>query len=98
MKPGPDKVYGPQLTDILKRYASDVRKESGATVVRIMVEFTDRGGKGSIQIRTFTSPDTKTERMLDPDVPMPRGSKLQRDVTLRLRSVMSRLTKKLGGE
>lgn len=76
--------------ELLKDYASAVSEDSGATGVRIhfVLEWRDeagtRNGRGRIRVRTFTTPDAKTERMLDPKIRMPRGSMLQRDVEGRL--------------
>lgn len=98
MKPGPDKEYGPKLATLYREYCEKVFAESGATTIKVTSTFIYKKKKGDLQMSTFTTPDTKTERMLDGDVVMPRGSKLQQDATLQLRSEMTHLTKTLGGK
>lgn len=97
---GPDQVFGPKLADLFHEYARAIAKDSGASGVRIMAEFTfspiGPRGKGNLSMKTFTTPDAKTERMLDPNTPLPRGSKLQHDALLKARSTLKRL-KTLGG-
>lgn len=98
MKSGPDKVHGPRIADAFQKFCEAVAKESGATGVRVTAEFLYKKGKGDLQMKTFTTPDAKTERMLDVDVSMPRGSKLMLEASMKLRSEMTHLTKKLGGK
>jgi hypothetical protein len=88
VKPGPDKVYGPQLANIFQRYCEEVYKESNATCIKVTAEFIFKNKRGDLQMKTFTTPDATTERMLNPDVPMPRGSKLQQDADLKLRDIL----------
>jgi hypothetical protein len=78
-KLSPDKVYGPQLANLFQKYCEAVQAECKATTIKVKAEFILKLGKGDLQMKTFTTPDAKTERMLDPETPMPRGSKLQND-------------------
>jgi len=94
----PNKIYGPLLANLMQKMAKDIKKDCGASSVRIQCEFVFVKGKGDLNIQTFTSADAKTERMLDPDKPLPRGSKLQYDVGEKLRAVYRSITKALGGE
>lgn len=88
-KPSPDKVYGPQLASLFQQYCELVHKESGASGMRVDAVFKfSKGKKGDLQFKTFVTVDSKTERMLDPDSPMPRGSKLQHDAVAAMRSVL----------
>lgn len=88
-KPSPDKVYGPQLASLFQQYCELVHKESGASGMRVDAIFKfSKGKKGDLSFKTFVTPDSKTERMLDPDSPMPRGSKLQHDAVAAMRSVL----------
>ena len=99
MKPSPDKVFGPQLADVFQKYCEAVFKECEASTIKVKAEFVfKKGRRGQLQMKTFTTPDSKTERMVDPDVITPRGSKLQLDAAMRLNSELTHLTKKLGGK
>lgn len=85
MKPGPDKVVGPLLANLFQRLARMIAEETGAVGVRVLGEFKFNHGRGNLTLRTFTTPDAKTERLLDPEVPMPRGAKLAHDAYAGLR-------------
>lgn len=92
----PDRIYGPQLASLFQQYCELVHKESGASKIRVEAVFTfSKGKKGDLHFKTFVTPDSRTERMLNPDVPMRRGSKLQLEASLKLRSQF-RLLKKRG--
>jgi len=78
-KPSPNNVYGPLLANLLQKLAVAIKTDCGASIVRITCEFVLRNGGGNLKIQTFTTPDAKTERLLDPDASMPRGSNLQQD-------------------
>jgi len=95
---GPDKIYGPLLANLMQKMAEEIKKDSGASSVRIVGEFIFAKGKGDLKLQTFTSPDAKTERLLDPDTPLPRGTKLQHDVLTKFRAAARRLIKTIGGE
>jgi|CXWL01.1.fsa_nt_gi hypothetical protein len=84
--PSPDKVYGPQIADLLRRFCREIALESNASGIRISAEFIYRNGKGDLNMKSFTTPDGKTERMLDSEVLMPRGSKLAHDAYACLRN------------
>ena len=94
----PTKLYGPLLANLMQKMAKDIKKDCGASSVRIQCEFIFVNGHGDLNIQTFTSPDAKTERMLDPNKPLPRGSKLQYDVGEKLRAVYRSIKKALGGK
>lgn len=93
----PDKIYGPLLANLMRKLASDIQKECGARAVRISCEFNYENNHGDLKLQTFTTPDAKTERLLDPDTPLPRGSKLQHDVVAKVRATIARLKNILGG-
>lgn len=97
MTPNPDKVYAPQLANLFQKFCELVRKESGATTIRVAATFVYKKGRGDLKLKTFVTPDSKTERLLNPDVIMPRGSKLQQEATQRLRRQLKNITK-LGGK
>ena len=74
-------------------WATAVALDSGASGVRITGDFTYDPDfpalrKGALHTRIFVTPDAKTERMLDPNVSMPRGSMLHRDADKAMRRVM----------
>lgn len=94
---GPDQIYGPLLANLMQKMAQDIKKECGASAVRISCEFVYERGSGDLKLQTFTTPDAKTERLLDPAKPMPRGSKLQHEVAQKMRAAISSLLKILGG-
>ena len=98
MEPSPDNRWGTELANLFNKYCKDVNAECQASAIRVEAEFLFKNGKGELKMKTFTTPDTKTERMLDPDVPMPRGSKLQHDVVEKLRSMFTRVKRTLGGK
>lgn len=98
MKPSPDKAYGPLLANLFQKYCEEIQSECKASTIKVTAEFIFKKGRGDLQMKTFTTPDAISERMLDPEVPMPRGSKLQHEVTLKLRSSLKHLTKSLGGK
>ena len=94
----PTKIYGPLLANIMQRMAEEIKKDCGASSVRIQCEFVFVRGKGDLKLETFTSADAKTERMLDPDKALPRGSKLQYDVGEKLKAVFNSIKRAIGGE
>jgi hypothetical protein len=94
----PDKIHGPLIANAMQKLCEVIAKESGASTVKVKCEFTYTKGKGELKISTFTSPDSNTERLLEPDVVMPRGSKLQQEVSMKLRGMFSHLTKRIGGK
>lgn len=98
MKPSPDDVYGTPLANLFQKYCEEIFKESKARTIQVRAEFTFKAGKGDLKMKTFTSPDSLTERMLDKNLPQRRGTMLQHEVSLKLRSAMNALTKKLGGK
>jgi hypothetical protein len=98
MEPSPDKKYGPQLADLFTKYCLEVSKETEAIGVRVEAMFVFRSGRGDLKLKTFTTPDAKVERMLDPDVPMARGAKLQHDAAAKLKSIYAGLKKLIGGK
>jgi hypothetical protein len=98
MNPNPDDVYGPPIAELFRKLCEMVANESGATTVRVTAEFVYKGKKGSLLMKTFTTPDATVERMLDPKIPMPRGSKLQHEATEQLRSAMEFIARSLGGK
>jgi hypothetical protein len=87
VKPSPDKVYGPKLADLFQKLCLEIAAETKAKGIRVKCEFLFRGGSGELKMQTFTTPDGQTERLLDPEVPMPRGSKLQQEVISKMRSI-----------
>ena len=93
MKPNPDKVYGPQLAELFSKFCSMINKESGASGIRVEAHYLFRNGRGDLKMETFVTPDSKVERLLDTDVPMPRGTKLAADASAKLRGNMSKLKK-----
>jgi hypothetical protein len=99
-KQDPDKVFGPQLANIFQKYCEMVYAETKASGIKVTAEFNYQyeRKRGELKMKTFTTPDTLTERMLNPSVPMRRGSKLQHDAGQKLISEMRLLTKKLGGK
>ena len=94
-KSGPDAEFGPRIAAVLHDFAMAIAKDSGASGVRVVVEFNVRvnndipQGKGKLDMKTFTTPDAKTERMLDPNVSMPRGSKLADDAFAAMRNTFA---------
>ena len=89
----PDKIYGPQLAAIYQKFCEMVNKESGATGIRVESQFIFKNGKGDLKMQTFVTPDSKLERLVDAETPMPRGTKLALDAAKKLRGNMSKLTK-----
>ena len=90
----PDKIYGPKLAELFQKYCELILKESGATSMRVEAVFTCSKSKlGELKTKTFVTPDSKTERMLDPDRPMRRGAKLQQEVSLKLKNELKSLRK-----
>jgi hypothetical protein len=93
MKPNPDKVYGPPLAALFQKFCEMINKESGATGIRVEAQFIFKNGKGDLKMQTFVTPDSKVERLVDSEVPMPRGTKLAHDAAKKLRGNMAKLTK-----
>ena len=98
MKKGPDKVYGPLLANLFQKMSEEILKECGASAIRVEAQFILKSGQGELKLKTFTTPDAKTERLLDPGVPMPRGARLQFEVAAKLRSVWANLIERMGGK
>ncbi len=97
MGPSPDKMFTPQLAKVFNNYCIAVANETGATGIRVEATFDFTKKEGNLKMKTFTTPDSKVERLLDPDKPMPRGAKLQHDVVHKVKSTISRIIKKIGG-
>ena len=94
MKPSPDKVYGPLVADVLHRFCKEIFKESTASGIRISCEFVWRKGKGDLKMKSFITPDGTTERMIDTEVIMPRGTKLANDAFTKMSGLVKRVTRK----
>lgn len=73
------KVHGPILTKPLTQFCEQTFSERKASGIRFAFEFIFKNGEGNLILKTFTTPDGKTERMLDGEVLMPRGAKLQHE-------------------
>jgi len=93
MSQAPDRIYGPQIAELLSKLCQAVTKESNATALRVECSYMYYNGKGDFKMKTYTSADALTERTLDPNVPMRRGSKLQHEAVSQLRKVFNYLTK-----
>lgn len=99
----PTREHGEKLSSILLELCRAIHKESGASGVKVVCVFNFRVdekaplGKGVLKMKTFTTPDAKTERMNPDEIQEPRGSKLQRDAMANLRHQVERLCRKQGG-
>lgn len=89
--------------DLLEKCADAIREETGASGVRLLCRFVFHAGQershgnGTLHMSSFITPDGTTERLLDPNVPMPRGSSLQHEACERLRRQLKAL-RRGGGE
>ena len=90
----PDKKYAPLLAKLMQDFCLEIYKESGASGIRVMAEFIYRNGKGDLNLKTFITPDGKTERMLDSGIIMPRGTKLAHDAFSKLRCVVKKVARR----
>lgn len=94
----PDDEFGPKIASLLHDFALSIAKEADAKGVRVTCEFfldktiNPPRGKGRLKLNTFTTPDAKHERMLDPKVLMPKGSKLAHDALITMRSTFKKIT------
>lgn len=86
----PDKAFSKKLADIMLTFAQEIHKETSASGIRISCEFMFRNGFGNLKMQTFTTPDSKTERILDVNKLMPRGTKLSVDAHAKMRSVVKK--------
>ena len=90
----PDKIHIPMIAELMLKFAQAIEKESGATGIRIQAEFLYRNGKGDLNMKSFMTPDGKTERMLDDGIIMPRGTKLAHDAFSKLRCVVKKVARR----
>ena len=89
----PDKIYGPKIAQLMLAFCKEIHKESNASGIRVNAEFIFRNDKGDLVMKSFITPDGKTERMLDTEVLMPRGTKLSMDAFGKLKAVAKRRKK-----
>lgn len=86
-----------KLASICLEICRGIYADSKASGIRVSAEFIFRNGKGDLTVNTFITPDGTTERLLNKDVPMPRGSKLQQDASNQLRKVIRATCKRQRG-
>ena len=97
MKPNPDREHADKIAAVLYEFAMAIAKDSGASGVRVACEFVvhirkDRPqSRGKLDMKTFTTPDAKTERITDSDISMPRGSKLTNEAIRKMGLAMRKI-------
>ena len=90
----PDKIYTPLLGKLMLELCQAIHKECGATGIRVQAEFLYRNGRGDLNLKSFITPDGKTERMLEGGIIMPRGTKLAHDAFSKLRCVVKKVARR----
>lgn len=89
----PDKIFGPRIASLMLEFCREIYKESQASGIRVVGEFIFRDGKGDLTLKSFITPDGKTERISDTEVLQPRGTKLAYDAFAHLKKVGKRIKK-----
>jgi len=72
----PHRRYGQVIADALDKMTKEIRRESGASVVKVTCEFVLEDGEGKMKLDVRVSPDARTERLDDGKL-KPRGAGLQ---------------------